>query len=217
MRFLPAFLLSLGWGAAAIAQAVPIDVEFKLVGMKDNYDAEPAPLVGQTVRLVLGEAANWQDPGAGRQFVTDAKGEARFTMDAPLEARTRSRNIGFTPLRMPSRAEHLKIAVELEHKFSLDKDGPPRTFRWMLTMDLDCFKDGECRTVGFMGIYTPDAQGRFTKALVRQGGTESWKVPELGDKVVWGMSYQVADFMLGVDEKDPQKRTLKFAVKRLAR
>jgi hypothetical protein len=42
-------------------------------------------------------------------------------------------------------------------------------------------------------------------------------VPELNDQVIWGMSYQAADFMLSADENDPKKRTLKFAVKRVAR
>jgi hypothetical protein len=105
--------------------------------------------------------------------------------------------------------------VELEHKFPLEKEGALKSFRWLLTMDLDCFRDGQCSTVGFMAIHTPDAQGRFTKPLARQAGTESWKVPELNDKVIWGMSYQVADFLMSTDENDPKKRTLKFAIKRL--
>lgn len=201
----------------ASAQIIPIDVQFQLVGMKDNYDAAPAPLAGETVRLILGEGADWQSPNAGHKFVTDQKGEARFTMDAPIDTRWRSRNVGFTPFSMPVRADHLKIAVELEHWFPLEKNGPLKSFRWLLTMDLDCFHDGPCSTVGFMGIYTPDAQGRFTRALARVAGTESWKVPELNDQVIWGMSYQVADFLMNVDENDPKRRTLRFAIKRLAR
>ncbi len=214
MRLL-ACALCFAWASLASAQTVPIDVQFKLVSMKDNYDAEPAPVVGETVRLVLGERPDWQNADAGRKFVTDAKGEAHFVMDALIDTRSRSRNIGFTPFSKSSQAEHMKIAVELEHKYPLEKDGPPKSFRWVLTMDLDCFRDGQCSTVGFMGINTPDAQGRFTKPLVRQAGTESWKVPELNDKVIWGMSYQVADFLMSVDENDPKKRTLKFAIKRL--
>ena len=135
----------------------------------------------------------------------------------PIDSRIRSRNIGFTPFSAPSRAEHLKVAVELEHPFPADGNGPARSFRWLLTMDLDCFSNGECRTDGFMNIYTPDAQGRFSRQLVREGSGEAWKVPELGNQVMRGMRYQVADFLMTVDEKDPQRRTLQFAVKRLPR
>jgi hypothetical protein len=31
------------------------------------------------------------------------------------------------------------------------------------------------------------------------------------------MSYQVADFLMSVDENDPKRRTLRFAIKRLSR
>ena len=200
----------------ASGQTVPIDVKFTLLDVKDPYATPFPPLAGATVRLVLGESPNWQHPDAGHKFVTDAKGEAHFTMDGLIDTRWRSRNIGFTPFSMPSRADHMKIAVELEHNFPPEKEGPLKVFRWVLTMDLDCFR-GQCSTVGFMGIYTPDAQGRFTKPLARQGGTESWKVPELNDRVIWGMSYQVADFTMSPDPDDPKKRTLSFAIKRLYR
>ena len=215
MRPLLVAILTLTWAWIAGAQAVPVDVQFKLLGMKDNYDVDLAPLAGETVRLVLGEKPDWQSPAAGRKFVTDAKGEAHFTMDALIDTRWRSRNIGLTPFSKPAKADHLKIAVELQHTFPLEKDGPLKNFRWLLTMDLDCFHDGPCSTVGFMEIYPPDAQGRFTRPLARQADTESWKVPELNGKVIWGMSYQVADFMLSADENDPKKRTLRFAIKRL--
>ena len=69
--------------------------------------------------------------------------------------------------------------------------------------------------MGLMGILAPDVQARFTKPLARQAGTAAWKVPELNLKVIWGMSYQVADFLMSPDENDPKKRSLKFAIKRL--
>jgi hypothetical protein len=215
MKRLLALSAFLTWSLFASAQVTPIDVQFKLVAMKDNYDAEPAPLAGVSARLVLGDAAGWQEPDAGHRFVTDAKGEARFTVEAAPDARIRSRNIGFTPFSLPSRTEHLKIGIELEHRVIPEKGGPARTFRWLLTMDLDCFRNGECRTVGFTGIHTPDAQGRFTIALVREPSAEAWKVPALGGQVIRGMSYQAADFMLSANEQDPKRRTLSFAVKRL--
>src|ERR1700729_3524003 len=97
-------ILCFTWCLMASAQTVPVDVHFTLLGMKDNY-APPHPLPGETVRLVLGAGPDWQNPSAGRKFVTDEQGEARFTMDALIDTRWRSRNIGFTPFSMPTRAD----------------------------------------------------------------------------------------------------------------
>jgi hypothetical protein len=191
-----------------------IDVNFSLLSMKDNY-SQPDPLPGAIVRPVLGAGPDWQNPTAGRKFVTDDKGEAHFTMDGLIDMRWRSRNVGFTPFSIPVRSEHMQIATELEHKLPAEKEGEYKTFRWVLTMDLDCFKEGTCSTSGLMGIYTPDSQGRFTKALARQGGNEAWKVPELNDKVIWGMNYQVADFLMTTDPADQKKRNLQLAFKRM--
>jgi hypothetical protein len=211
MKFLMAFAL-LG---AARAQTVPIDVSFTLLDMKDPYNPPYPPLAGETVRLVLGETPDWQNPDAGHKFVTDEKGEAHFTMNGLLDPVWRWRNIGFTPLSMPVKGEHMKIGVELLHTIPVE-GGSDFTARWLLTMDLDGFK-GQSATVGFMGIYTPDAQGRFTKALVRQGSNEAWKVPAMNDKIMWGMSYEVANFLLSPDPNDPKKRTLQYGFKRRAR
>lgn len=183
---------------------------------KDPYKVPYPGLPGATVRLVLGAGPDWQSPTAGHKFVTDAKGEARFTMDGLLDSRWRSRPIGFTPFSMPTRAEHMQIALEVDHEFPLNGQ-PPKTFRWVLTMDLDCFRDGQCSTVDFMSIYTPDSKGRFTKLLPRQGSTESWKVQEFNGLVIFGMSYQVADFMLSSHPDNPKKRTLSLALKKLHR
>lgn len=200
----------------ASAQTTPIDVEFKLLDLVDRY-RPPEPLPHATVRLVLGAGPDWQDADTGYRFTTDAHGEAHFTLDGVIDTRWRSRNIGFTPFSWPARSEHLQVAVELDHEFPAANDRPPKTFRWLLTMDIDRFREGTCSTSGFLAILTPDAAGRFTKPLARQPGTESWKVPELDGLVIWGMSYQVADFGLGVSEADPARRTLSFAVKRLPR
>jgi hypothetical protein len=195
----------------AHAQTLPVKVDFTLLDVKDSYNPPYPPLAGETVRLVLGESPNWQNPDAGHKFVTDEKGEAHFTMDARIAPSWIWRNVGFSPISLPVRAEHVKIGVELAHRFD------DKTFRWMLTMDLDCEKRGPCSTVGFMGIYPPDARGRFTKALVRQGSTESWAVPELNGKIIWGMRYELAGFLMALDENDPNKRTLQLAIKRLPR
>ena len=53
--------------------------------MKDPYTSTYPPLAGEAVRLVLGEGANWQNPDAGRKFLTDEKGEAHFTMDGLMD------------------------------------------------------------------------------------------------------------------------------------
>jgi len=204
MKFLLAFLFCF----MASAQTLPINVDFTFL---DVQVSDSPPLAGATVRLVLGQSPNWQNPDAGHTFVTDAKGEAHFTMDGAIDNRWSSRSMGFLPFGIPVRSEHVQIAVEVERKID------DRSFRWLLTMDLDCLKGGSCSTVGFMGIYMPDAQGRFTRRLPRQGGTESWKVAELNDKVVWGIGYQAADFLMSPDENDPNKRRLRFAIKRLAR
>jgi hypothetical protein len=82
-------------------------------------------------------------------------------LDGLIDTRWRSRNIGFTPFSMPSRADHMKIAVELEHNFPPEREGPLKVFRWVLTMDLDCFR-GQCSTVGFMGFIR-----RMLRAVLR--------------------------------------------------
>jgi hypothetical protein len=213
MRYFAALALSI----MAKAQTIPIDVHFNLYDVTDNYGSQNDPLPGATVRLILGAGPDWQSPTAGYKFVTDQKGEVRFTANGLIDKRWRSQNIGFTPFSWPVRSEHMQIAAELEHRLPLEKAGEFKTFRWVVTMDLDCFSHGQCSTVGFMGIYTPDAQGRFTKALQRTGPQDSWKVPEMGDQVLWGHSYTCADFGMSPDENDPNKRVLKLAFKRLPR
>ena len=201
----------------AKAQPVPIDVQFLLLDVQDPYKTPFPPLPNETVRLVLGESPTWQDPDAGHKFTTDAKGEANFTLPALMDTRWQWRNIGFTPFSKPVRSDHFKIGVELQQTLPLEK-GPDYRARWFLTMDLDCFHGaGTCSTVGFMGIYTPDDKGRFTRALAREGGREAWTVPELNGKVIWGMGYQVADFLMSADSDNPNKRTLRLAIKRLPR
>lgn len=65
-----------------------------------------------------------------------------------------------------------------------------------------------------MGIYTPDEHGNFTKPLRRSGTEDSWFVPALNNQVIWGLSYTAAGFGLEVDEHDPNRRVLRFRVKR---
>lgn len=213
MKLIPAIAMCFTCCVMAAAQPVPVDVRFKMLDIKDPYGVPYPPVPGAKVRLVLGEDANWQKPDAGHTFVTGPDGEARFTMQTQLDNRWQSRNVGFTPIRIPGRTEHLRIGVELDHEFP----GIEKVFRWLLTMDVDCFRDGTCSTVGFMGIYTPDERGNFTKPLPRVGSTESWKVEQLGGQVMWGMTYDAADFLLSTVEGAPGRRSLSFAVKKRTR
>src|SRR5580658_5128513 len=102
------------------AQTVPIGVDFTLLDVKDPYNPPYPPLAGETVRLVLGQSPDWQNPDAGHKFVTDEKGEAHFTMDGLLDPVWRWRNVGFTPLSMPVKGEHMKIGVELLHTIPVE-------------------------------------------------------------------------------------------------
>lgn len=196
--------------------ATPIEVRFRLLGMKTNYDvdADMAPLAGKSVRLVLGERADWQSATAGHRFTTDAKGEATFTVDATIDSRVRSRNVGFTPFAKPEKADHLRIAIELDHEFALADGSTPKPVRWLLTMDVYCYQDGQCSTDDFMSIHGADERGDFGRALQRVSGQEAWKAPELDGRIARGMHYRLGDFQLARDERDQNRRVLKLFLKR---
>ena len=88
------------------AGTVPLDVELKVT------DHDYKPLAGVPVRLVFG-LPDWQSPDAGVKVVTGDDGIVKFTADAVIERRWSSVNVGFTPLRMPVRVDHLSLAAEL--------------------------------------------------------------------------------------------------------
>ena len=90
----------------AAAGTVPLDVELKVT------DEEYHPLAGVPVRLVFG-LPDWQAPDAGIRVVSGDDGTVKFTTQAVIERRWSSSNIGFTPFRMPFRADHLSLAAEL--------------------------------------------------------------------------------------------------------
>lgn len=148
-----------------MAQTVQMDVEFKVT------DREHRPLAGRPVRLVLGEK-NYPDPQSGHRFVTDAKGEARFTTPAVLERQTTSTNFGITPIRIPRRVDYLAIGVELEHVVPMD--GQQVTVHWLYGMDIKRFANGQCSSYGIMKIFDRDAQGRFTKLGVLKN-QDGWR------------------------------------------
>jgi hypothetical protein len=203
---LPLFLICL----MARAQT-PVEVHFQLISMGSHSDTG---IPGEKVRLILGDAPGWQNATAGHAFVTDEKGEAVFTMDAKIDKIFKWQNVGFTPIRVPVRAEHLQIGVELPHRFPLENGGFA-DFRWVLTMDVDrLLSRSSTGTVGFMGIYTPDEHGNFTKPLRRDGTQDAWFVPALNNRVIRGLRYNAVDWSLLEDEKNPNRRMLNFAVKR---
>jgi hypothetical protein len=195
----------------AKAQTTPVEVHFQLFSMGSHYDTG---IPGEKVRLILGDAPGWQNATAGHAFVTDEKGEAVFTMDAKLDKIFKWQSVGFGPFSLPVRAEHLQIGVELPHRFPLENGGFA-DFRWVLTMDVDrLISRSSTGTYGFMGIYTPNEHGNFTKPLRSSGTQDSWFVPAMNNQVIWVHSYTAAGFGLEVDEHDPNRRVLRFAVKR---
>lgn len=193
---------------SAKAQPVPLDVSFKMI------DVENKPLASVPVRLVFGAGPDWQNPNAGNRFLTDANGQARFTTNVIIEKRWQSKNVGFTPLSVPIRTDHVMVAAELEQKIPVDTEGY-RSFQVLLTMDIDCSGDGQCSTHDFTAIYLPDATGRFTRRPERFQSYEAWKIEEFGGKVMWGIGYRAADFTMETYPGHPDgKRTLQLAFKR---
>jgi hypothetical protein len=186
------------------AQPVSLNVEFKLT------DLEYKPLPGQPVRLVFGAGKDWQGPNAGNRFVTDANGQAIFATQVVLERRWTSVPVGFTGLSKPTRADHLQIAAELERLLPGINAGKDLTLHQLYKMDIDVLPGGDCATSDFTDVYLPDSQGRFTKAVPREG----MAVPNSGGLILSGMGYQTWDHqLLPVDDAKTQWK-LKLAFKR---
>jgi len=167
--------------------AVPIEVEFKLTD-NDNH-----PLVGVPVRLVFG-SGDWRAPDAGVRVVTGQDGTARFTTQALIDRRWRFYNIGFTPLSMPVRGDHIAIAAELT--FVVPKrDGGDTEHRWLYTAHVDRLPDGDCSTDDLDAVYEGGPDGRFTKLVGANaagpnftGLVDGWKLDSAG--------YRMWDYML---------------------
>src|ERR1700744_2923463 len=88
------------------AGTVPLDVELKVT------DQDYHPLAGVPVRLVFG-GPDWQGPDGGGEGGTPDARSAKLTAPAVIDRRWSSVNIGFTPLRMPVRVDHLSLAAEM--------------------------------------------------------------------------------------------------------
>ena len=178
----------------AQCETVTLDVEFKLT------DREYHPLADVPVRLVPG-VADWQAADAGVRLVTDKGGAGRFTTQAVIDRRWRWTNIGFTPLNMPSRVDHIAIAAELEFAVPR-KDGEDTIRHWLYTAEIYRYRDGDCSTDDLDKIYEAGLDGRFTQ-LLGSGATEPNFQMKIDGWVLTGSGYKLWDFMLSPDKTDP--------------
>lgn len=185
-----AVFTSVAFAAAAApdaqAQPVTLNVSFRLTDL-DYHGLPNVP-----VRLVFGSERNWQGPSAGKRFVTDAKGEARFTSSVVLDIRQRKYPTNFwsTLGSLPQRTDHLTVGAELEFA----------GFQWLYAVDLFRFPNGDTASDG-VGVYTPDADGRFTHKAEYDG--KAWKMRDLKGLFLTHPGYDLGDFMLAPDAGDP--------------
>ncbi len=172
---------------AAPARAAPLHVDFKLTD--ENYQ----PLPGVPVRLVFGPG-DWRAPDAGTRIVTAADGTAKFTIDAAVDRRWQFRNIGFTPLSMPIRTDHVSLAAELEFVLP-KKDGPDTVHRWLYTAEIDRDSSGDCSTDDLDKVYEAGPDGRFTKLIGANAAGPNFDV-NIDGWALSGAGYKLSDFML---------------------
>lgn len=186
------------------AFADTIEVTFKIT------DLDYRPLPGVAARVVIGESENWQNPDAGVRLVTDAKGEHRFTVTAPVVRHLKKRPTNFVSslIRRPETADHVQLAAELEYG----------GYHWLHVFQIDRFTaDGTVLHDGYT-FYTRDAQGRFTVRAVAH--ERDWSIADLGTLRLTGAPVDLWDFRLepveeNTAESDGQRRwKLEFGLKR---
>jgi hypothetical protein len=168
------------------AAPVTIDVRFTLT------DLDSRPLAGQSVRLIVGLEPGWQNPDAGKRFVTDANGEYRFSTQAVLDQRLRKMPTNFVSslVSRRQRTDHLSVAAELGFM----------TFRWLYTVDVYRFPDGTSALLDGLSVYTPDSGGQFTTRATHD--ESGWRIADLGGMVLTTPGYQPAHVTLLPDESD---------------
>jgi hypothetical protein len=186
------------------AQPLPLDLSFQLT------DLEYKPLPGQTVRLILGEGQDWQNPAAGNRFVTDAEGKAQYTTNVAIDRSWRWVNVGFTPFSLPARTDHLQILAELVTVVPAEGKDEAISFNILYRMDVYRFKSGDCSHNGITSMYVPDAAGRFTVRVPPNG----LRVPNSGGMVLSGEGYTPWDEMLEPAAYPTHGWKLKLAFKR---
>lgn len=197
-------LLCTAFGATA--QPATVLVDFRLTRLESD---EGIP--GAAVRLVLGDAVDLRQPGTGHRFVTDADGRARFTMPAMIDRRWISVPVAQTGLSVPRRADHLRVAAELEQTLPM-ADGRLLVQPWLHVLDIDCTSADACSTTDIGIAYAPDANGQWTRPVLF--GQTSAQVPELGGLVLDSPGYRTADFLLTPDGADRRRWTLRLVFQR---
>ncbi len=209
MKYVFAWLSAL----SIYGQTVTVDVEFKM----SELEKPDSRLAGVPVRLVLGEVPDWQGPNAGHRFVTDAQGEAKFTVAGMVDRRWRMVPYAMTGLSIPRRSDHIMVAAELEQLIPA-AGGEYRHLQWLHTMDIDCDTPDDCSTSDINAVYTRDAQGRFTvrakpgpSAPNMPGGLI---MPELGGMVLSGPGYKAADFFLIPQNQDRRRWKVRLWLQR---
>jgi hypothetical protein len=188
---LAAVALWLSLIGASAGEPVPLDVELKLT------DQEYRPLPGVPMRLVFG-VKDWQAPDVGVRIVTAEDGTAQFATQAVVDRRWVFINVGFTPLSMPSRADHVAIAVELPFVMpqQLREDV---THQWLYKADIDRLPDGDCSSDDFDKVYEVGSAGAFTKLVGSNaagpnfdGLVDGWRLSSAGYKL-WNFSLQPSE------------------------
>jgi len=198
--------------ARAAGGTVPLDVELKVT------DKDYHPLAGVPVRLVFG-LPDWEAPDAGIRVVTGDDGTVKFTTEAVIERRWSSSNIGFTPLRMPFRADHLRLAVELT--FTVPKrDGGDADHHLLYTADIDRLPDGDCSTDDLDKVYEAGADGRFTKLVGSNaagpnfdGLIDGWRLSSAGYRM-WNSMLEPAEAAASGDNTAPKAWKLQLGLMR---
>lgn len=183
----------MAFSRGAHAETVTLEVDFKLT------DRDYHPLAGVPLRLVFG-AGDWQAPAAGTRIVTDAEGTAHFTTEAVVDRRWHWSNVGFTPLSMPSRVDHIAVAAELEVAVPR-RDGGETVHHWLYTADIDRFRDGDCATDDLDEIYEAGPDGRFTR-LLGSGASGPNFAMRLDGFMLHGAGYRMWNYLLAPDAGD---------------
>jgi hypothetical protein len=175
-----------------VERTVPIDIAFKLV------DDQNVPVPGASLRIVAGvpdwDADGWRGPDAGVRIVTGADGTARFKTDGVVDRRWRWEPVGFTPIRVPVRVDHLGVGFEVARVL------PTRhgdvTKHWFYTTEIWRYVDGTSGTFDMDRVYEAGSDGRFTKLLAKSVSSPD-SVIMIDGLALSGSGYRLADFTLG--------------------
>lgn len=175
---------------------VTLEVHFKLT------DLEYHPLPGAAVRLVFGVQPGWQNPDAGRPFVTDANGEYRFRTAAVIDQRLRKKPTNFVSSLLSRRqnTDHVAVAAELEYL----------GFRRLYALDLYRFPDGTTALLDGFSVYSLDTLGRFTIPAAHDAS--GWRMADLNGLLLTTPGYEPGDFLLQPDPAS-QGWSLRLALK----